>query len=98
MPGPPAVAPLAEEPERETSRQVETAIPPSARVRSFPVVERSRPFHNRQGHGAPRPSDAQSMAQTFERMLLDHYSPACVLAVNLYRPTRVAACTPDRLR
>ncbi|HET9227227.1 MAG TPA: CheR family methyltransferase, partial [Thermoanaerobaculia bacterium] len=46
---------------------------------SFPVVERSRPFHNRQGHGAPRPSDAQSMAQTFERMLLDHYSPACVL-------------------
>jgi two-component system CheB/CheR fusion protein len=51
---------------------------------SFPLAERSR-FTSastaRQPTEGSRPPQAQvqSLAQTFERILLDHYSPACVL-------------------
>jgi two-component system CheB/CheR fusion protein len=47
----------------------------------FPLAERSRPAAPRQALEASRPaqSQVQNLAQRFERLLLDHYSPACVL-------------------
>jgi two-component system CheB/CheR fusion protein len=52
---------------------------------SFPLAERSRFAVRGLGDGllrAPR-ADVQSLAQVFERILLDHYSPACVLVHEL---------------
>ena len=48
---------------------------------SFPVVERNRYLVNRPSPAQARSqaADPQSVARTFERILLDHYSPACVL-------------------
>ena len=48
---------------------------------SFALAERSRLAIRGLGEGLPRPArtDAQSLSQVFERILLENYSPACVL-------------------